>query len=244
MHRGVAVLRSRRTKRQERLRDALTGCVCEVVTERPVFHLTFDDGPHPEVTPSILDVLDEFEASATFFLLVDHAARYPYVAAETLRRGHEIGLHGRTHMRLSSAPWRAILDEVGRAAEELAEIIGRDIDLFRPTYGEHGLGSLAVARMGGMKTVLWSVDTYDWKGIRRDAPVERITDRMNRGGIGLIHDTPVGKTVAEERARGFIGKDALTRALLTGMEERALRSVTLQELLGSGREVRRTLPAT
>lgn len=223
--------------------DAMAGSVCQVATQRPVFHLTFDDGPHPEVTPPILDVLDRYQAPATFFVLVDHAHRYPALLTETLRRGHEIGLHGRSHMRLSTGSWREIVDEVARGRAELQEITGRLIGLFRPPYGDHGLRSLAVARARGMKTILWSVDTRDWHGLRPDAPLLHLTERIAAGGIGLVHDTPVGKTAAEERARGLIGKDELTRTVLTQVQERGLQPVSLAELLVSGTEVRRFKPA-
>jgi peptidoglycan/xylan/chitin deacetylase (PgdA/CDA1 family) len=219
--------------------DVVAGSVCEVSTSRPVFHLTFDDGPHPEVTPAVLDALAESNVTATFFLLADPAKRYPEVVRETIARGHEIGLHGRTHLRLSTASWSAIKDEISKAHAELEELAGRPVKFFRPPYGAHGVRSLAVTRARGMKTILWSADTDDWKGLARDNPLQGTTNRMAAGGISLQHDTPAGESVADDEAKGLIRKDVLTREVIGEMERRGLKPVSLQELLSEGDPVRR-----
>ncbi len=218
--------------------DFVAGSVCEVATSRPVFHLTFDDGPHPEVTPAVLEVLAEHDVTATFFLLADPAKRYPEIVREMLTRGHEIGLHGRTHLRLSTAPWRAITDEVSKAHAELEAVAGRSVRFFRPPYGAHGLRSLSVTRARRMKTVLWSVDTDDWKGLTPDDPLKGTTDQMAPGGIGLQHDVPVGDSVADDQAKGLIAKDVLTRAVIAEIDRRGLQPVSLAELLAEGKAVR------
>ena len=220
--------------------DFVAGSVCEVTTSRPVFHLTFDDGPHPEVTVPVLDALAESNVTATFFLLADPAKRHPEIVRETVARGHEIGLHGRTHLRLSTASWSAITDEISKAHAELEEVAGRPVKFFRPPYGAHGIRSLALTRARGMKTILWSADTDDWKGgLTPTDPLQGTTSLMASGGISLQHDTPVGESVAEDEAKGLIRKDALTRAVLAEMERRGLEAVSLQELLSEGDPVRR-----
>lgn len=219
--------------------DLVVGSICEVATSRPVFHLTFDDGPHPEVTTSVLDVLDEFKTPATFFLLVEPAKRYPDIVHETMARGHRIGLHGRTHLRLSTAPWAAIRDEISQAQSELEEVVGRPIDLFRPPYGAHGLRSLSVTKAHGMKTILWSADTDDWKGLPVADPLQGTTGMIGPGGISLQHDTPVGASVAEDKVKGFAPKDYLTRRLLEKLGRDGLRPVSLDELISQGKPIRR-----
>ncbi len=219
--------------------DAIAGSVCEVATSRPIFHLTFDDGPHPEVTPAVLDALAESNVHATFFLLADPAKRHPEIVRETLARGHQIGLHGRTHLRLSTAPWSAIKDEISKAHDELQEVAGQPVTLFRPPYGAHGLRSLSVTKARGMKTILWSVDTDDWKGLTPADPLLGTTNLMAPGGIGLLHDTPVGASVVEDVERDLIRKEDLTRALLGEMGRRGLQPVSLDDLLFEGKPVRR-----
>jgi peptidoglycan/xylan/chitin deacetylase (PgdA/CDA1 family) len=222
-----------------RVLDAVAGSMCEVATSRPVFHVTLDDGPHPELTPKVLDALDEFGAKATFFLLVEPAKRHPEIVAETLARGHRIGLHGRTHIRLSTARWSVITDEVAVAHAELEEVAGQPVDLFRPPYGAHGLRSLTRTRALGMKSILWSVDTDDWKGLPADDPLRGTTDRIGPGGIALLHDTPAGDTVEDDRVSGLIRKDDLVRALLGELDRRGLAPVSLAELMAEGKPVKR-----
>lgn len=222
--------------------DRVAGSVCEVATSRPVFHLTFDDGPHPEVTPRVLDLLDEVDARATFFLLTDHARRHSEVAGEVLRRGHEVGLHGRSHLRLSAARWSALVEEILDAKEELQRVVGRTVEYFRPPYGDHSLRSLAVAQASGLKTILWSVDTFDWKGIRSQPTLRANLHAMGAGGIGLMHDTPIGESLADEQARGLLPRDDIARMVLERLDECGLRAVSLDELLGSGEVIRRFRP--
>jgi peptidoglycan/xylan/chitin deacetylase (PgdA/CDA1 family) len=219
--------------------DIAVGSICEVSTHEPVFHLTFDDGPHPEVTPAVLEVLDEHQAPATFFLLVDPASRYPDLVRETVRRGHRIGLHGRTHLRLSTASSTEIRDEVSKAHRELEQIAAVQVDLFRPPYGAHGLRSLAATKAGGMTTVLWSVDTDDWKGLSPTSPLQGTTDRIGAGGIGLMHDTPVHGSVAEDSMANLIRKESLVRAMLEELRDRELKPVSFDELVAAGQPVRR-----
>ena len=208
-------------------------------TSRSVFHLTFDDGPHPEVTPAVLDVLDQHGVPATFFLLANAAKAHGDLVRETVRRGHRIGLHGRTHIRLSTAPRNAIRDEVGKAHAELEDIVGQKIDLFRPPYGAHGLRSLLMTRRLGMRTILWSVDTDDWKGLTADAPLKGTTKRMAPGGIGLMHDTPARGSLEADGAEGLIRKEVLLSALLEELSRRDLKPVSIDDLLSEGEPVRR-----
>lgn len=219
--------------------DAIAGSLCEVATSRPVFHLTFDDGPHPDVTPAVLETLAESNVRATFFLLADPAKRHPEIVRETVARGHDVGLHGRTHLRLSTASWSAIKDEISQAHAELEEVVGRPVRLFRPPYGAHGLRSLWLTKSRGMKTILWSVDTDDWKGLTPEEPLQGTTNRMAPGGIGLLHDTPAEGTVDADRLKGLIEKEALAKALIEEMSRRGLEPVSLEELLSAGQPVRR-----
>jgi len=132
-----------------------------------------------------------------------------------------------------------ITDEVSKAHAELEEVAGQPVDLFRPPYGAHGLRSLSLVKSRGMRTILWSVDTDDWKGLTPDEPLKGTTTRIAAGGIGLLHDTPVGGSVADDGTNGLIRKEDLTRALLDEIGERGLRPVSLQELMSAGEPIRR-----
>jgi peptidoglycan/xylan/chitin deacetylase (PgdA/CDA1 family) len=128
---------------------------------------------------------------------------------------------------------------VTRAHEELEEIAGSTVDLFRPPYGAHGMKSLLATRRRGMRSILWSVDTDDWKGLSPDAPLQGTTGRMAPGGIGLMHDTPARGTVEADTAEGLLPKQDLVRELVEEMKRRGLTPVSLDELTSEGEQVRR-----
>ena len=116
---------------------------------------------------------------------------------------------------------------------------GQKVDLFRPPYGAHGLRSLLMTRRLGMRTILWSVDTDDWKGLTAEAPLQGTTKRMAPGGIGLMHDTPARGSLDADRSEGLIRKEDLVSALLEELSRRDLKPVSLDDLLSEGEPVRR-----
>jgi peptidoglycan/xylan/chitin deacetylase (PgdA/CDA1 family) len=217
----------------------IAGSAYAVDTEEPVFHLTFDDGPNPEVTPDVLDALDEHDAKATFFVLTSRAQEHPGLIEETLRRGHVVGLHTRTHTRLSDCGFSQLIDEVYTARKDLEEITGIPVKWFRAPYGAEGARSLPVIRYARMTSLNWSVDTHDWKGLDAEKPIGSWQDRIGTGGVALLHDVPAEETVAGDDAKGYVRKADLTRALLRELQSRSLRPVSLPDLLAAGPTLRR-----
>src|SRR5579884_3956579 len=115
--------------------------------------LTFDDGPHPQATPAILDVLDGLGWTATFFVLGTQVRRYPDVAAEVARRGHELALHGDEHRYLIGRGPRAARDDLRRAFDSVAAVTGQPPLWWRPPYGVLSGPALAAARRLGVRPV-------------------------------------------------------------------------------------------
>ena len=151
--------------------------------------LTFDDGPHPEGTPAVLDVLARAGARATFFVIGEQVRRRPSLAAEIVAQGHRVALHGDRHrlqLRVSERELRADLQR-GRAAIE--DATGTTADLHRPPYGIYSASGLALARDAGLKPLLWSRWGKDW---RKFTTPERIASRATRavgpGDVILLHD--------------------------------------------------------
>lgn len=223
----------------ERPIHAIAGSLFQVMTDEPVFHLTFDDGPHPEITPRVLDVLDEYRAKATFFVLTERAQQHHELLHETMHRGHDIALHTRTHPRLTETPWNRLRDEICAARRDLEEVAGIEIGWFRPPYGAQNIRSLSLVKACGMQTVLWSVDSRDWKGLTRDDPLQRSLKFLLPGGMLLMHDVPVGEDENEDDANGFIPKDELTRLFLEELALRKLEPVSLHALLAAGTPLRK-----
>jgi peptidoglycan/xylan/chitin deacetylase (PgdA/CDA1 family) len=150
--------------------------------------LTFDDGPNPAVTPSLLDLLDRHSARATFFLIGRHVRAIPELAKEIAERGHTIGNHTDTHPALAFLPPRRIAAELSRCDDAIAAATGRKPRWMRPPFGFRGpqLGGIVRARAGA-GVVMWSVWARDWKPQPPDPMIQRLR-RVRGGDIVLLHD--------------------------------------------------------
>ena len=154
--------------------------------------LTFDDGPHPEGTPAVLDMLDRLGWTATFFVLGTAARRCRELVSETVRRGHEIAVHGDEHRYLiARAPWTAY-DDLRRATETVAGITGTQPRWWRPPYGVLSGPALVAAHRLGLRPVLWSAWGRDWRAdATADSIVRDLLSRPAGGGTLLLHDSDV-----------------------------------------------------
>jgi peptidoglycan/xylan/chitin deacetylase (PgdA/CDA1 family) len=165
-------------------------------TGRPsTLALTFDDGPNPTVTPRLLDLLAQYEARATFFLIGRFAQACPELVREIAARGHTLGNHTHTHPNLIWLSPAQIDAELTRCQESVAGAIGGGTPRWmRPPYGFRGpqLQS-AVRRRGFRGVVMWSTIAFDWKpqpASRLIARLERVLPRARgpSGEILLLHD--------------------------------------------------------
>ena len=223
---------------EERARR-LAGSCYAVATDHPWFHLTYDDGPHPEVTPRVLATLAELEATATFFVVSERARQHPEIVAAMVEAGHEVGLHSRTHQRLTKASWSELRDEIHRARGELETVTGRPVRWFRPPWGAQNLRSLAMTRRAGMRTLLWSVDSHDWKGIPGEGPLLTPADELRPGSVLLLHDIPARSSHQQDLDDGLLPKEELTRAYIEGADRLGLAPVGVDQLFESGTALRR-----
>lgn len=152
--------------------------------------LTFDDGPDPASTPKFLEALDSLGVHATFFMLGSMARRAPSLAAEVAAAGHEIAVHGDTHLSMLRRSARAALEDVRRAQIDIAELTGTEPRFFRPPYGQLSRGALAAANACGLQTVLWTAWGRDWRAGATPASVLADLQRgMLDGGTMLLHDS-------------------------------------------------------
>jgi peptidoglycan/xylan/chitin deacetylase (PgdA/CDA1 family) len=151
--------------------------------------LTFDDGPHPEGTPAILDALKTGGAKATFFLVGERVEQYPTLVEEIVSEGHETAVHGYRHrnqMRLTPGAFASDLD---RATSLIAEASGRAPTLYRPPYGVFTLPGLAAVRGRDLHPLLWSKWGRDYRSDRTPAQIAySSTDGARAGDVILLHD--------------------------------------------------------
>lgn len=159
--------------------------------------LTFDDGPHAEVTSAVLDRLDAFGAKAVFFIVGSRVKRAPHLLAEILKRGHRLGNH--TYLHRPSYVLGSVLNlgfagyyrDLRRCQRVVEEHTGSVPELFRPPGGRLSLRNLAVPPCLGLRCVLWSQDAGDW---RFRSPSEgavgggELLRKVGPGDIILLHD--------------------------------------------------------
>jgi peptidoglycan/xylan/chitin deacetylase (PgdA/CDA1 family) len=152
--------------------------------------LTFDDGPHPQGTPAVLDELDRWGWPATFFVLGAQARRHPDLVAEIARRGHEVGVHGDRHDYLIARWPRAAARDLRLARDTVGDLLGRPPLWWRPPYGVLSGPSLVAARRLALRPLLWSAWGRDW---RADATPVSVVGDLARGRIDggtlLLHDS-------------------------------------------------------
>lgn len=151
--------------------------------------LTFDDGPHPEITPKILDLLDRFKIQATFYLIGEKIVQYPEVASEIVARGHVIGNHSYSHRGFIKQPLAVQLQEIKQTEQLLTQLDGRKRHGFRPPGGKMNVKLLLALIKAGITIDLWSLNSLDYLYFDADQLVEAFKqDTTISGDIVLLHD--------------------------------------------------------
>ena len=167
-------------------------------TDHKVVALTFDHSWGNKYTPSILDTLKSNNVRATFFIMGPWAKKYPEVARRMVADGHEIGSHGFRHENYAdrSADW--VREDIRTAQAQIKEVTGVEPNLIRPPNGSYSRQSLQVAGELGCRTIIWNVDSLDWKNPGREVIVDRVIKRLKPGAIILMHasDTPTQTAAA------------------------------------------------
>jgi peptidoglycan/xylan/chitin deacetylase (PgdA/CDA1 family) len=210
------------------LGGARWGSVGTVRTAAPLVALTFDDGPDPRWTPRILDILAEYQSHATFFMLVQNARRFPELVHRVVAEGHEVALHGIDHRRLAGGSRRSTRLLLEPAASELAEISGVPIKYFRPPFGAQTVSTFLGERDAGLETVMWDVDSFDWRELDEVKVASDVVDRAEPGSIVLLHDT-----LADDPECVF-DRATTMQLIVDGLRRRSLRSATVSTLMAAG----------
>jgi len=188
--------------------------------------LTFDDGPDPEVTPAVLDLLELHGAVATFFCIGERAVRHPEILQEILRRGHRVENHTFFHSPFFafSSP-RGLDRELNRAQEALAKLTAREPSYFRAPAGIRSpLLEPALARRG-LHLAAWTHRGFDTAERNPHRVVQRLLRHLSAGDILLLHD---GNSARTRDGRPVV-LEALPR-ILEALGEKGLKTLPLPEV--------------
>ena len=198
-------------------------------TQRGEVAITIDDGPDPEVTPAVLDILDAERARATFFCIAAQAKRHPALCREIVRRGHSVQNHTERHSHTFSllGP-RSLVAEVGSAQAALAEITGTRPAFFRAPAGMRNPFLAPVLQRLELQLVSWTRRGYDTVQRQPMRVLRRLSGKLAAGDILLLHDGHAARTREGEPI-----VLAVLPALLRGLRLHGLQAVTLDHAMAS-----------
>ncbi|MGX7149858.1 polysaccharide deacetylase family protein [Enterococcus ureasiticus] len=153
--------------------------------DKKYISLTFDDGPNPETTPRLLDILKEKGVKATFFMLGQNVVKHESVVKRVAEEGHEVASHSYSHPQLTGVDAQTVKEEVQNTDKAIYHAIGKLPTDFRPPYGAVNKD---VAAIIGKPIIQWSVDSQDWQSHNAQAIIKRIDDTAYNDTIVLMHD--------------------------------------------------------
>lgn len=163
--------------------------ICKIKTGLKDVVLTFDDGPHPEYTPKLLDLLKEKGIHATFFVVGERANRYPEIVKRLAEDGHKLGIHSYYHKpSFTLLSKRATIKDLSDSKTLLEKITGDEISLFRPPYGVTNPNIAGAVKSLKLKSIGWSIRSFDTVGKSEDKVVDKIERSLSPGAIILLHD--------------------------------------------------------
>lgn len=167
--------------------------------------ITFDDGPNPVFTPKILDLLEKHKAKATFFLIGKNAEQHPDLVRRIIKEGHTIGNHSYSHSKnFGFFSTGRITADLKKADEVLNSITSKKLKLFRPPFGVTNPNIKRALRRMGYHSIGWSKRSFDTANISEERILSRITSKLRKGDIILLHDTGPKSVVVLERLLLFL----------------------------------------
>jgi peptidoglycan/xylan/chitin deacetylase (PgdA/CDA1 family) len=185
--------------------------------------MTFDDGPHPKLTPKLLDILKERNIKATFFVIGKCVAEYPDIAKRIVDEGHEIANHSWNHPQLTKLSPSAFDAEISQTTDAIQKATGVRPVTMRPPYG--AINPALTKRLNdeyGLCVILWSVDPQDWKIRKSEHVSSHIIKNTAPGSIILAHDIHPSTI------------DAMPTAL-DALQSKGYKFVTVSELIAMDR---------
>ncbi len=160
---------------------------CKV--DGPYIAMTFDDGPHPKLTPRLLDMLKDRGLKATFFVIGQNVAANPEIVQRIVAEGHELGNHSWDHKALNKLGADGVKMEIVQTDEAIQQAVGIKPVIMRPPYGATSPAiSKRLNEEFGQKVIMWSVDPLDWKDRNASLVTDRILKNTAPGAIILAHD--------------------------------------------------------
>ena len=180
--------------------------------------LTFDDGPGP-YTEKLLDILDKYDAKATFFLIGSKVSARANTLRRMQSRGHQLGNHSWSHPELNKVSAEQLASEIDQTNNAIKQAVGAKPNIIRPPYGAFNRAVLEQFRQRGMSAVVWSVDTRDWADRNSEIVCSRAVAGARNGAVILMHDIHPTSVNA-------------VPCILNSLKQQGYSFVTVQNLIG------------
>lgn len=196
-------------------------------TQEPYMSITIDCAYHAAHTDMILEILEEYNVKATFFMTGEFIENFPEEAAKIVAAGHEVGSHSYSHPHMLEKSVNSAFYQISRSVELIRENLGVVPRLFRPPFGEFNVTISAPARAEGMEVCLWTIDSHDWdEEYTQEQVIKRVKKNVGPGTIILFH------------LDGYYTPQVLREVLPYYQNELGLTQITVSELMEiSGREL-------
>lgn len=203
--------------------SAASSVVSKGNTTQKVVALTFDDGSDGTNIPSLLKTLSSNGVKATFFLTGSGAAAHSQQIKNIVSQGHEIGNHSYSHPYFTKISATSMKNELQKTEDLIKKLTGKSTKpYFRPPYGDYNSTVLKhVGDAGYSKTIMWTIDTLDWKGISSSEITKRIENGLKPGAIILMHT-----------GAGAKGTPGALPTILSRLKSKGYKFVTVSQLLG------------
>ena len=186
--------------------------------------LTFDDGPNPTYTPKYLDILKAKHAKATFFNLGQEVAAYPEISKRCIAEGHQVASHTNSHKELTTLSADEVKSEITTAFDTLKNKAGDTTSVIRPPYGAFTDKTWLLSGGTMTQSILWTIDTNDWRRLGVDAIVNAATSGVTPGSVILMHDGGGNRDQDVEALPKIIDK----------LQSEGYTFVTISELMKAG----------
>lgn len=197
----------------------LTSLHANKKSDKNQISITFDDGPDPSVTPLVLELLEQYGAKATFFCIGKQVENHPNILKRILAEGHSIGNHTYSHSKsFGFFGTGKVKGELSKTKSIVKKLTGLEMNLYRPAFGVTNPQIEKAVKSLGLQSIGWSVRSLDTTARSEKKILRRITSRVSKGNIILLHDTSEKSVAVLERLLVFLG-------------EKNLQSVTVDELL-------------
>lgn len=162
--------------------------IYSVDTSQKKVALSFDAAWGADKTEEIIGILNEYNVSATFFLVGFWIDKYPEMVKKIDEASLEIGTHSNTHPDMVKLDENSMRKELQTCMEKITNITGKEVNVFRAPFGSYNNTLLNVASSLGLKTIQWDVDSLDWKGLSAGEITKRVISRVKNGSIILMHN--------------------------------------------------------